>query len=1468
MRIQTVHRILAGTLIPLALLSATSTILQRHHREAQMRAQAVEKEALLAAGRLRAGSDRLTGAVRSYAATGDPRFRDEFRRELEIDRSRDRALETLQSLGLLPEEVELVERAKRSSDALVSLEDRAFDAAGRGDLAAAVALVHGDEYRAAKESIVEPLETFRALLAERLGAEVESTRARARFFGWCAIITVCGCALAAFAALFLYHRRAVVPLGTLKRDLDRLVAGGKDLPFGLQEETSEVGEIARTLEANRLAAAAAEREHWVRSSLASIVEAVQGAERAEEFATKLLSALVPLVGGGCGALFLRSEADGRFLLAGGYGLRDHPLGEGFALGEGIAGQAAAERRTIVLADIPAGYLRISSALGEASPRSLAAVPLLAPERALAVVEVASFGELDPMRVALLDEVSATIALQLEVLLRSVRTRELLEEIRRSNFLSDMALELTGCGYWHVDYSDPDHYYQSERAARILGEEIKADGRYHLQHEWFARLLEADPEAARLTAERYQAAIDGKTPSYESVYAYRRPVDGKVIWVHALGSLVRGDDGRARTMYGVYQDITQKKLAEAELRQGAERLRETEQFFRSVLELAPDGLMVVGRDGAIRLANAQCGRLFGYAGDELIGRPVEILVPDEVRPGHPALRESFHRDPSTRAMGTSRELVGLRKDGTTFPVEIALAALPGRDGAEDQVALSIRDITERREQERALRLAKARAEEATELKSMFLANMSHEIRTPMNAIIGLSHLALKTSLTPKQRDYIAKVHNAGTSLLAIINDILDFSKIEAGKLDLESVDFALDDVIGSVTTVTAQKAHEKGLEFLVDVSPAIPEQLRGDPLRLGQVLTNLVNNAIKFTESGEIRVRIELLERTGDRIQLRFSVRDTGIGMTPEQASKLFQPFSQADMSTTRKHGGTGLGLTICRRLVDLMGGEIWLESVPGEGSTFSFSAWLDLGEEGAPSRVVPRRLQTLRALVVDDNAAAREILVDSLAPLAARVDAVSSGPEALAAVKERDGDEPYDIVFMDWRMPGMDGLQAARRIKGDEALRAPPAVVIVTAFGREEVREEAEKLRVDGFLVKPVTKSMLVDSLVGIFAEESATDGAAPIADDAGRLRGVRILLAEDNEINQQIAVELLEGAGAAVTVAGTGLAAVERLSGASPPPYDLVLMDLQMPEMDGYQATARIRSDRRLAALPIIAMTAHATVEERTRCLAAGMNDHVAKPIDPARLFETIERHRPRAEGDGAPARAENRSAEGSAAPAPPVPAAPAPREDAPALPAVPGLDTADGLSRLAGNRKLYLSLLRQFAEEQEGGAERIAAALAEGDLPLAERLAHTVKGVAGNLGAKRVQHAAGALEGAIRERAEPRRRDPLVAELRAALAEVVAPLRAELVRAEGAAPAPTPEMASGAFEPEAARAAVEAMLARLGEFDPAAGDCLASHRPVFAALLAGDGLADLEARLAAFDFAGARERLERAARARGLLP
>src|SRR5256886_2492339 len=658
-------------------------------------------------------------------------------------------------------------------------------------------------------------------------------------------------------------------------------------------------------------------------------------------------------------------------------------------------------------------------------------------------------------------------------------------------------------------------------------------------------------------------------------------------------------------------------------------------------------------------------------------------------------------------------------------------------------------------------------------------------------------------------------------------------------------------------LTAQKAHDKGLEFLIQVAPAIPEQLVGRPLRLGQILTNFVNNAINFTERGEIGLNIELLERTGDKVQLKFSVRDTGIGMTREQAAKLFQPFSQADMSTTRKHGGTGLGLSISRKLAELMGGRVWLESEPGSGSTFNFTVWLDVGSATGTGKVVPERLAQLRVLVVDDNPVAREILQEPLSTLTARGDTVATGKEAIATVQQTDATVPYDIVFMDWRMPGMDGLQTSRHIKSDETLKHPPAIVLVTAFGREEVREEAERLQLEGFLVKPVTKSMIVDTLVNVFAHEGEAATVTANGEQAMRLRGARILLTEDNDINQQIAIELLEGTGATVTVANNGREALDLLSnGPQPPPFDVVLMDLQMPEMDGYQATAKLRSDARFAALPIIAMTAHATIEEKQRCLAAGMNDHISKPIDPSALIETVARYY-----RSAPATSE--SVPGIANTSDPaVKTAGIPMEESRAdnleIPTVEGLNSAQGLLRVAGNRKLYRKLLRQFFVQQSETPGQITELLKAGYRPAAERTAATVKGVAGNLGVKTVQLAAAELEKAIHDGADAARLESL----RQQFATVLTPFVDRLRTALGEEPASAPVPKTMAVDPAPLKLVLEQMTRHLIEFDAAACDCLEANRGVFASLLSGEEFGKFEQHVQGYAFGEALAQLEQAAR------
>ena len=577
------------------------------------------------------------------------------------------------------------------------------------------------------------------------------------------------------------------------------------------------------------------------------------------------------------------------------------------------------------------------------------------------------------------------------------------------------------------------------------------------------------------------------------------------------------------------------------------------------------------------------------------------MPEPNRSSHDGHLARYQSTGQTKAIGVGRELEGLDKDGRSFPIELTVTEVSHHD---QRLFIGLlRDITARKRVEEATLRARLAAEEASKTKSDFLANMSHEIRTPMNAIIGMTHLAQRTDPTPKQKNYLSKIDNAAQSLLGIINDILDFSKIEAGKLELEHTTFSLDYVLTNLADIVGHKAEQKSLEIVYSVARDVPRHLIGDPLRLGQILINLVSNAIKFTETGEVIVKIRLR----DTNELLFSVQDTGIGMQPNQLANLFQSFNQADSSITRRYGGTGLGLAICKQLCELMGGSISVESEHGTGSTFHFSARFTIATDGPQiaARIGLNDLLQKRVLIVDDNIIARDVLTAMLRANGLTTKAARSGEEALLMLGEASAaDESFDLVLMDWRMPGIDGIEASRRIKADPALSHTPAILMVSAFGREEMMDDSESSALDGYLIKPVNESHLIDTIARMFSKEvvAVFPKRPPIPKNAARnLEKRKVLLVEDHEINRELATELLTDLGILVTVAINGREGVDLIA---KEPFDLVLMDIQMPVMDGLTATRLIRADNRFLALPIIAMTAHAMSSDCEKSLNAGMND------------------------------------------------------------------------------------------------------------------------------------------------------------------------------------------------------------------------------------------------------------------------
>ncbi|MBF0162105.1 MAG: response regulator [Magnetococcales bacterium] len=760
----------------------------------------------------------------------------------------------------------------------------------------------------------------------------------------------------------------------------------------------------------------------------------------------------------------------------------------------------------------------------------------------------------------------------------------------------------------------------------------------------------------------------------------------------------------------------------------------------LLNAVGDGLYGVDREGCFTFVNPSVTRLLGWEEEAILGQSHRLFFhgspQEQVSCG--CIACSVHYTTTDSVPHHQEQALFHRRDQSTLMVELTVS--PIRENTQIQGAVVLfRDITERLRMANDLQSAREKAEAANRAKSEFLANMSHEIRTPMNAIVGLSELAMGGSLSDKTRDYLSKIASSSRLLLRIINDILDFSKIEAGKMLLESAPFHLGDLLDNLGNMFRESAAAKGIELNISITQSVVPVLLGDDTRLQQILMNLIGNAVKFTEQGEIDVRATLLTQSADQVVVAFSVRDTGMGMHAEQIARLFEQFTQADGSISRRFGGTGLGLSICKRLVTLMGGNMDVESAPGKGSAFHFTATFGCQKKARPIQIkLPKHLRSIKVLVVDDNETARLLMRNALNSFGILPTLVTSGDQALAVLRAAiDKETPFDLIFMDQRMRSMNGVETIERLH--QFAHPPPKVIMLTAFSKTEIENQMDTIHVDKILCKPIGRVALFNAILEVFGEESAKmveEEQSTVADERvavrERIGGARVLLAEDNAINQQVAQEILEGVGLVVETAGDGAEAIQRLGQA---PFDLILMDIQMPVMDGVEAVRRIRLEPIWATLPIIAMTAHVMTGDRERYLELGMNDHVPKPIDKRALYGALLqwiRPRPGLGEESAPQMA------GEEETLPPGMSSP------------PGIDLAEVLDRLNGNHRLLYRLLQAFSMDFSRGEEAVTALLGGPEKSKrreAGRLLHTMRGMAANLSAQRLAAAAGALERAILE-------------------------------------------------------------------------------------------------------------------------
>ncbi|MES2949275.1 MAG: response regulator [Pseudomonadota bacterium] len=1522
------------------------------------RANALRYRSVLLANELRQSSDELTRLVRSFVATGNPTYKQQYLDTLAVRDGRrprprsypniytdlavvdhtkeisasDQAislLELMRQAGFTTLEFDQLALAKAHSDNLTRTEFDAMalmDGAGPQAPASreqALGMVFDPSYHQAKTKVMEPIDAFYALAEERTRLDVQTAQFHALLLRYALMAN--GLAMLAMLARTRWALRATLggALDQVHAHITRMGQGDFSTPITVRDgmQASVLGRLAQT-QAN-LDRIDCERQQAQTARLETVRES-------ETLLQAINSYSIVSVADPAGTITYANEM---FSQISGYSNAELVGHNHRVIRSDVHPTAYWEA---MWKTISSGYVWRGEVCNRAKDGSLYWVDtVIAPFFAGNAIE---------KYISVRNDVSAT---------KKAHQALDAERYRLSNIILG-----TRAGTWEWNHQT-DEAIVNARWAELIGytlEEVSAD-----PNRLWRNALHPDDQA--LASQKLQEHLSGERDTYEFEGRVRHK-DGHWVWQLTRGRLfTRTADGKPEWMYGINLDITETKKAEAERKEQAASLRDSAAFLARAGRIAGIGRWQYDLEhGSITWSDQTChihDVAKGYAPtlDESIGffapearAEIQAAIDNARRTGKPwdlelplvtamarriwvrCAAEAEYRDGKRiRLVGIFQDITQRRKledeirqknilmtnilvnipvglsvmdsklnmvvdnpqfralldfpdslfanDVTTFESIIRFNAMRGEYGGGDPESI-IRDIVDRAKLAQAHRFQRQRsngvvlevrgapmpdggfvttytditeltrateaAQEASRSKSQFVANMSHEIRTPMNAILGMLKLLHNTELSTRQLDYASKAEGAAKSLLGLLNDVLDFSKIEAGKMELDPQPFHMDRLLRDLSVILSASVGNKPVEVLFDVDPALPDTLVGDAMRLQQVLINLGGNAIKFTHRGEVVIQFRIMEQTAQHTRLRIGVRDSGIGIAPENLTKIFDGFSQAEASTTRRFGGTGLGLSICKRLVELMGGTLHIDSVLDVGSDFHFTIALARAAQ-VPSDTEPRpqRLASpLQVLVVDDNATANQLLVAMAQSWGWRADVAHSGAEALALLETRAKalQRPYDVVFVDWLMPGMDGWDTIAGMRQLGAQAISPITVMVTAHGRDMLaqRSAEEQACLNAFLMKPITAAMLFDTVADARAGLSNLR-AKPRAksEKAGRLEGMRLLVVEDNLINQQVARELLGGEGAVVEIAGNGQLGVDAVACAEPP-FNAVLMDIQMPVMDGYAATQAIRQDLALPSLPIIAMTANAMASDREACLRAGMDDHIGKPFDLPHLVEVLLAHTRRAR----PGTALLRMPQSSALAA--VPESASGRSD------VEGVDAEGAIARLAGNTELYARVLQSYLVDLANQPDQLDQFLQDADVAGASSMLHTLKGVSATVGAVQMSTVAQATEVAIKRADAPPQLDGLRTRFRQAVAATARSMQ-PLVQIYAATAAPAASATAAALtSTERAR-----LLAELGELQDllAHSDlrALEVHARIHRSygLLAQDAFEELARAIADFDFA-----------------